>query len=208
MIRQSTHFGARILLLGFAVFVLLGGQNLWADSVSGSFASPHQVWVYTINIDDPSTFSATLVNGGTPTSLDAMMFLFTSSGVGLVANDDATASDRRPTLPVGSAASFSPGDYWLLLSVYENVPFDSSNNLIFPGLHNTGVFTASGSAGTLDYFGPVSAYGYGYGSYQLDLTGASDLGHHALPETSTLSMLVTGLLGVAGAFRGRRLLAV
>ena len=204
MFKQS--IGAKILLLGVAGFVLMGGQNLWADSFSGSFASPHQVWIHSIEIYDPATFSATLVNGGTPTSLDAMMFLFTSSGVGLIANDDATSSDRRPTLPVGSAASFSPGDYWLLLSVYENVPFDSSNNLIFPGVHNTGVFTASGSAGTWDHFGPVSAYGYGYGPYQLDVTGAGEVNGHALPETSTLSMLATGLVGVAGAFRRRRLL--
>jgi hypothetical protein len=196
------------LLVGLAGFVLLGGQNLWADSVSGSFSSPHQVWAYTLEIYDPSTFSATLVNGGTPTSLDAMMFLFSTSGVGLIANDDTTSSDRRPTLPVGSAASFAPGEYWLLLSVYENVPFDSSNNLIFPGLHNTGVFAASGSAGGLDHFGPVNDYGYGYGPFQLDVTGAGEVQGNALPEPSTLTMLAIGLFGAVGASRRKKILAV
>jgi hypothetical protein len=156
--------------------------------------------LYQIRIVDPAGFSATTVNAfGTLT--DTHLFLFDANGRGVYANDDASASTRRSTLPAGLAIGpQQPGLYYLGISAFDREPV-SAGGLIFPDFPFTGVFGPTGPGGGSPLINWAGSGAF-QGTYRIDLTGA--VGAEIIPEPATLSLFGLGLAGALGRWRWRR----
>jgi hypothetical protein len=174
------------------------GDNI--TSIVGSLtltAGISEADAFKIYIDSPSTFSAT-TTGFAPgmNNFDTQLFLFTLGGVGIVGNDDDTASgSAQSTLPAGSSftSALAPGYYYLLITGSGKFPA-SAGGVIFQNWTDgttdpTGVYGPTGPGGGLaiSSFGGSSNEG---GAYSIALTGVSIA---AVPEPSSLA------LGLAGA---------
>ena len=164
---------------------------------------------FQIYIDSPSTFSATTTAFAPGVNnFDTQLFLFTLDGVGIVGNDDDTASGGpQSTIPAGSSftSSLAPGYYYLLITGSGNFPA-SSGGLIFNNWTDgttdpTGVYgpTGPGGASALSSFGGNSNEG---GAYSITLTGVS-VPVSAVPEPASLALGIAGAL-VLMARRRRR----
>jgi hypothetical protein len=83
------------------------------DSVSGTLGN-NDVDMFRINVCDAGSFSATTVGG---TTADTQLFIFDTSGMGLVMNDDSTGlqSTINSLVP-------SNGDYYIAVSRYDTDP--------------------------------------------------------------------------------------
>lgn len=160
--------------------------------------------IFGIYLTGGQTFSATTVNGST--FIDTQLFLFTSAGLGVYANDDDPNSPPQSTLPAG--ISFTPiasGFYYLAVSGAGFMPV-SSGGFIFPvsggfldqsgGIQNTVGPTGPGGASALTGWSSLSSEN---GAYEIDLTGAQ-----FIPEPSSALLVASGLI-MAGARRyGKR----
>ena len=148
-----------------AVLILTAYGSAQATPITGVMTDPlgKQVDTYLIHITNPLTFAAKTVNAGTTPGLDAMLFLYDTAGNPIEANDDTCGTSnahriRRPTLPAGSLYSpVTPGLYLLAISVFQNVPYDSSNTLLFvPVPAGQGVIGPNALAGALDLHAVVN----------------------------------------------------
>ncbi len=138
------------------------------DAISGT-KEASGVDMFRIQIDNPAAFSATTVG---LTTIDTQLFLFTSAGLGVYANDDVTGSDTRSTLPAGHASSpATAGVYYLALSQYNKDP-QSAGGLIFPDSPYTTVFGPTGPGGGSAITGWTSG-GTAAATYSINLTGAA-----------------------------------
>src|SRR5215831_21080594 len=118
------------------------------DGIIGTLNSTMHADMYQIFITGGGTFSATTV--GTPgTLMDTQLFLFDANGKGVYANDDASSSTGRSTLPAGIAIGpLTPGFYYLAISAFDRNPVSQpTNDLIFPTFPFTGVFGPTGPGG-------------------------------------------------------------
>lgn len=79
--------------------------------------------LFKINICDPANFSATTVGGAT---IDTQLFLFDSSGMGIVSNDDNPAGGTTSVLTNAFTSSLSPGTYYLGLTSYNRDPIGNA----------------------------------------------------------------------------------
>jgi Ca2+-binding RTX toxin-like protein len=135
-------------------------------SITGTIASSTDADMYLIFVSNPGTFSATTV--GTPGTLtDTQLFLFDSSGHGVIANDDCPGDGLRSCLPGGPGVT---GLYYLAISSFDRDPV-SAFGQIFPDSPFTGIFGPSGPGGCCSISGWNSSGGTG--TYQINITGAS-----------------------------------
>ena len=145
--------------------------------------------LYGIHISDPAAFSVSTVNGAS-SGLDTRLYFFTLAGTGIASNDDQNSGEVRSALPLGNLlfTGLKAGDYLLGISTFDTAPYGSNQFLIFPdvtsgvngpALYDTFAFWA-------DY--PESAFG----SYQIDLTGAS------LVTAAKLNVSTTPSSGASG----------
>jgi hypothetical protein len=154
--------------------------------------------MYAILLTGGGTFSATTV--GTPGTLnDTQLFLFDAAGHGVYANDDASASTRRSTLPAGNPLTpLSAGLYYLAIAPFGHVPVSApTNNQIFPSFPQTGVFGPTGPGGAdpiSGWKGTAPPNDNFPGTYTIRLTGAQTF----VPEPGTLTLAGFGLLTVLG----------
>jgi hypothetical protein len=168
-------------------------------TITGTLADINDEDMFFFEITSAALFSASTV--GTPgTVADTQLFLFRSSGLGAIANDDSPGGGTlRSQIPAGSMTTFMlpVGFYYLAISSFNNNPV-SVGGLIFPDAPFTGVFGPTGPGGG----SPVSnwsAGGGGSGTYTINLTAAQ-----AVPEPTAMFLVGTGLIGWAARQRRNR----
>ncbi len=194
-----------------AAQLVTGSPGDAITSITGALslsAGVSEADAFKIYIDSPTTFSAT-TTGFIPgvNNFDSQLFLFTLGGVGIVANDDDTASGAaQSTIPAGSSftASLAPGYYYLLITGSGQFPA-SSGGVIFNNFSDgttdpTGVYgpTGPGGASAISSFGGSSNEG---GAYSIALTGVSVVS--AVPEPTSLALGIAGALMLMARRRRR-----
>jgi hypothetical protein len=163
--------------------------------IDGVLDSPHDVDTYRIMLDGGGTFSATTEIQSDKT-LDTVLYLFDSHGIGVYANDDTNSLSFQSTLPAHNPLTpTSPGIYFLTITSFNLTPV-SAGGLIFPVLPFEAVSGPTGPGGG----SPVTGYtGAGStGNYSIALTGAQFAPLAPVPEPQSMALLVLGSLGIAG----------
>ena len=188
--------------------VAAGAANTALTSITGTTTLTNNVAdtdMYEIFVSSPSTFSAstTAFHPGS-NNFDDQLSLFTSTGVGVVSNDDTSNGDQA-SLPAGSL-TLGVGNYYLLISGEGTFTVDSSGNEIFPfpttaGEPNyTAVIESTGTLPVTGYTGNSDEAG----KYIIALTGAEFVNTGNIPEPSTFAFGLVGVAGMALAFRLRK----
>ncbi len=171
---------------------LAAGSLPTLTQIRGNIESGTDADVFLITLAVSGRFSATTNNGlGSIGTGDTQLFLFDSSGHGILANDDDGGANGgfKSTLPPTQLAA---GNYLLAISTYNNDPF-SSGALIFPNSPFTGVFGPV-NAGALTSWGGSGGNG---GTYAIDVA----LELQPVPEPATLILFGTALAGIGIARR-------
>lgn len=201
-----------VLEAGDADQTLRTAQDLSASSVAtimGSIADPDDADLYRIYINSPSTFSASTVNAATDAGgVDTQLSLFDAAGHGVATNDDASNFSFDSNLPAGNAlySGLSAGYYYLGISSSGNEAVNSASQLLFNRDPSGGTQAVRGPASGLNptVFSAFNSNEYdtsSFGSYEIDLTGASA----AVPEASTtVSFSLLLALGLGGFAVARR----
>lgn len=165
------------------------------DKIAGNLSNTFDVDLYKIELPD-GLFSATTVGGS---NFDTQLFLFNSSGLGIVFNDDVIGFKAPSTIQ----ATLSAGAYYLGISGWNIAPV-SSSGLIFPlnDSVSNNVYNAlngpTGPGGSQPLNGWVpSVTDQNGGDYQITLSTS-------VPEPSSLAgwILASGL-GLFGCVRRR-----
>lgn len=133
-------------------------------SISGSYvAGANDVDMYCIQIANPQAFSAATCGS---TTTDTQLFLFKSTGLGVVCNDDFCAV--QSTIDATLVAPQLPGSYLLAISAFNKDPI-SAGGLIFPNTF-TGQNGPTGPGGATAITGWSGTH-LGTGTYVITLTG-------------------------------------
>lgn len=172
------------------VTVGVGPLTLIVGSTSAVSGDVTGVDLYCIRVVDWANFSASLVGGAT---FDTQLFLFTSGGMGIACNDDA--SGLQSALPPGNAlyaGRTAPEVVWIAVSGYNRDP-QSVGGLIFPNTFS-GVHGPTGPGGGSPLSGWTGTPARG--DYRLALTGVE---YCEIPAPGALA-----LVGLAGLVAGRR----
>lgn len=174
------------------------GTSLTA--ITGNLSSFTDADVFAIQITATSSFSAI---ASSVSGVDTSLFLFNSSFVPVIANDDASGVSLQAAIPAGNSllAVLTAGTYYLGISLSGNEPVNASNQLLFtadqpttnvrgiaPGINPTTLSTFNGET----FFNE-------FGSYSIALTSAAT----AVPEPSAVALML-GAAGVSLAFVRRQ----
>jgi hypothetical protein len=172
------------------------------DAITGILTA-NNADLFQIYISDPATFSAnTFFSGSTPgvNNFNTELFLFTSTGLGVYANDDAPppANGSQSQLPAGNA--FSPttaGIYYIAVSGAGYAPV-SADGLIFPtpdggSVPFDAVLGSTGVGGAKVLSGWAGNSTGNTGNYKINLAGAT-----FVPEP-TVSVLLPSMIALWGA---------
>lgn len=155
--------------------------------ITGSIANGTDADMFIITLATGGLFSATTL--GTGGSLeDTQLFLFNSSGHGLLANDDSGGTFRSTLPPTALAA----GNYLLAISAWDRDPVNAGG-LIFPTSPFSNVFGPTGPGGA-DAITGWDGSG-GSGDYAIDLE------LQPVPEPATLVLFGSALAGIGMARR-------
>ena len=182
---------------------IIGVAGITYTSITGSTTATNGVFdsdMYQITIVTPETFTASttgFVAGAN--NFDTQLFLFTSNGVGVLANDDAASGGSQSSLSTGSTL-LAPGNYYLLIAGSGNYPVDSTGKLIFPNFTDgtTDPSVTYAATSTLPITGYTGSSNEG-GKYVIALSVVP-----AVPEPSSLAAIATGIGGLAFVLRRRR----
>jgi hypothetical protein len=145
------------------------------DSISG-FLDFNDADMFAINLTG-AAFSASTLGGAT---WDTQLYLFDSTGAGVVGNDDSGGGFQSYI-----AGTPSPGLYYLAISSWNYDPQSAAGAMWLGNFPGPGIASPiTGWAGpSLDR-----------GTYRIALTGAEFVA--AVPEPSTLLLLGSGLAGL------------
>jgi hypothetical protein len=149
-----------------------------------------------------STFSATTAASAWSTNnFDTALFLFDSTGHGVVANDDDPNSGPLSTITITKTVG-SSGYYYLAIAGAGYTPVSAGGSIFgdLRGLNQQVGAVGLGGSGVLKGWESVSQEG---GEYEVVLQGAY-ANAAPVPEPATISMLMAGLGLVGVAARRRR----
>jgi hypothetical protein len=170
-------------------------------SISGSISPNSDVDMFRIFINGGVPFFATTV-GTAGTLVDTQLFLFNSSGIGVVMNDDADNTTFRSTIP---DTSLSSGLYYLAISGWDIDPQSIGGDIFFEDTdpnetHDPGVYGPTGPGGAFPVSGWPGEPDFEGSTYTIALRGAS-----AVPEPTSMALLATGALPFLRRLRRRRM---
>lgn len=186
-------------------------------AIYGNLANSPNIDLYLIYITNPAAFSATVIGSAIDSAAsannllqDSQLFLFDSTGKGVLSNDDQTDTNLLSKLPTGSL-TLGLGLYYLAISGYNTDPRDTNGNFIFPdqslNMPNTDIRMPVPGSTTLASWNPNSRSGASTGGYGILLTGTaySDF----VPPVSSVpvpgNLVLMGMATVSfGAYRWRR----
>ena len=183
--------------------VVPGIAGVTYNVISGTTFATNAIYnaeMYEITLAVPEGFTASttkFVAGAN--NFDDQLFLFNSSGVGVLANDDAAGGGDEASLSTGTTL-LAPGNYYLLIAGSGNYPVDSTGHLIFPN-YTDGTTDPSGTyaaESTLPITGYTGNSNEG-GNYDIALTITPQI----IPEPGSVAAVLAGLSGLAFVFRSR-----
>ena len=167
------------------------------DGINGTIGSG-DIDLYQIFISGPS-FSASTVGGGN--TLNTVLYLFNSSGLGVYASDD-DFPDFQSTISVGSLAA---GTYYLGISISGYEP-QSAGGAIFDFAAADPATSANGPGGG----SPLNSWSSGFpeiGSYSIGVSGAQFAGAQAagvpFEFSPTLGVLILAAWGAATKLKSK-----
>ena len=172
-------------------------------AIDGSFATPSDADLFKITLTTATSYTFSTINTRTDTSgVDTELSLFTSTGVALLENDDASGTTTDASLTTTLAA----GTYYLGVASSGNEPVNSNNQLLFVGLNQSGDTTAV--RGPTSGVNPATLAGFNsnesdtttFGNYEIGITPATG----AVPEPSTWATVALGGLAAGCTFLRRR----
>ena len=178
-----------------------GGEAL--TSITGTIGTATDADLYILTISNTTTFSATVPGS---TTIDTSLFLFTSTGAPVIANDDASGTSIEAAIPAGNAllTTLAAGTYYLGISLSQNEPVNASDQLLFtvdqPTTNVRGPASGLNPAGESDFNGNTAFAETG--PYTILLTGASTF---ATPVPEPGANVARGLGGIASLVVLRRL---
>ena len=185
--------------------VVPGVAGVTYNVISGTTTATNGIYnaeMYEITLATTEKFTASttkFVAGAN--NFDDQLFLLNSSGVGVLANDDAASGGDEASLSTGGML-LAPGNYYLLIAGSGNYPVDSMSHLLFPN-YTDGTTDPSGTYGpesTLPIAGYTGNSNEG-GSYDIALTISIP---SAVPEPGSVAAILVGVSGLALVFRSRR----
>lgn len=159
-------------------------------SIAGTLSSSTDADIFMIRITNAMTFSAI---ASSISGIDTSLFLFDSTGLPIVANDDASSSSFQGAIPAGNSftMSLAPGIYYLGISLSGNEPVNLSNQLLFtldqPTTSLRGMASGLNPKTESNFNGNTSFPESG--SYNIALTSTQSA---AVPEPSNIAMLIVG----------------
>lgn len=176
------------------------GQSLTA--ITGTIGTSTDADLFIFTITSTTNFSAIASSAA---GIDTSLFLFNSSGVAVIANDDQSGTNFQAGIPAGNSllTTLSAGTYYLGISLSGNEPVNSANQLLFtvdqPTTNVRGAATGVNPTTESTFSGNPFAE---TGTYSIALTGAAT----AVPEPGTTATLALGAAaaGLALTRRARR----
>jgi hypothetical protein len=144
------------------------------NSIRGGLAAD-DVDMYQINICDEANFSATTE---VVTTFDTQLFIFNTSGVGVVMDDDTDALSTTLQSTITSQFVSSSGLYLLAITGYNRDPADSGTQLIWNNTDPAGNFGPEWIPNGPGAANPVAGWtgANATGSYRINLTGSCFVG--------------------------------
>lgn len=186
------------------------GQNsgiTQTGTIFGQISGINDADVFQITITNTATISfstvnaLTLANGGAG-GMDTQLFLFTSAGLPVFANDDANGFTLQSTLPAGNSllATLSAGTYYLAISLSGNDPINLNSQLVFATGATTSIRGAANSINPANWSTFNSAASFAQnGQYEIDIL--------SVPEPSAMALYAMGAIVLVGAALRRRMTA-
>ncbi len=166
-----------------------------SGTIFGSINSVNDADVFSLVISNTSTVQFSTVNTLTGTSgglggLDTELFLFTSAGIPIFANDDANGFSLQSFLPAGNSllTTLTAGTYYVAISLSGNDPVNTVNQLVFATASDTTSLRGAASGTS-----PKNWSGFDSGAFS-GPTGAYQIDISVVPEPSTIALYAVGLL--------------
>ena len=166
------------------------------NAITGSLSDAFDVDLFRIRINNPASFFAATTNLETG-DLDTQLFLLSSTGLGIMLNDDRSSSFASQLDSFIGAGGF----FLLGISSGGMEPLDANGQFLFadPGSDTTQLRGRNPSSLTLSSFDSSAVFlADQSGAYRIDLRGASV----AVPEPATA--LLVALAGFAAFGTSRR----
>ncbi len=168
-------------------------------TINGTIGSSTDADLYLFTITNTTTFSAT---ASSTAGIDTSLFLFTSGGVPVIANDDQSTNSYQGGILAGNTllTSLAAGSYYLGISLSGNEAINSQGQQLFttdqPTTTQRGI-AAGLNPGTMSDFNGLT-FTPETGDYSIALVGAAPV-----PEPSTYAGLAVGATAL-GLFLRRR----
>ena len=160
--------------------------------------------MFRIYIPTPGTFSASMVFARGTNAFDSQLMLFSSTGAGIVANDDSAATGKpQAAIPAGALTGQPAGYYYLLVDGSGRYAVDAANKLIFPN-YTDGTTDPTGTYGPNAGVGVVAGYtgsSSEAGTYDISLAGTQVV---PVPEPAWIGAFGGGAAALALLRRLRR----